>query len=74
MARLAEDLQYDREIIRIWFCNKRQVLKNTACQLAQRPMLIAMPTTNEVLSILFSQIGLFIVCFILFIVGNKNKV
>ena len=34
MARLAEDLNYDREIIlRIWFCNKRQVLKNTVHQL-----------------------------------------
>lgn len=26
---LAHRLGYEREVIRIWFCNKRQALKNT---------------------------------------------
>lgn len=26
---LAHQLGYEREVIRIWFCNKRQALKNT---------------------------------------------
>lgn len=29
MTELAEKLNYDREVIRVWFCNKRQALKNT---------------------------------------------
>ncbi|XP_035689310.1 POU domain, class 6, transcription factor 2-like isoform X4 [Branchiostoma floridae] len=29
MTALAEKLNYDREVIRVWFCNKRQALKNT---------------------------------------------
>ena len=35
MSKLAEELNYEREIIRIWFCNKRQVLKNTVRQLSR---------------------------------------
>lgn len=35
MSRLASELRYDREIIRIWFCNKRQVQKNTVRQLSR---------------------------------------
>ena len=29
MTMYAEQLNYDREVIRVWFCNKRQGLKNT---------------------------------------------
>lgn len=29
MTQLAESLNYDREVVRVWFCNKRQALKNT---------------------------------------------
>lgn len=29
MTELADKLNYDREVIRVWFCNKRQALKNT---------------------------------------------
>ncbi|KAI0227030.1 POU domain, class 6, transcription factor 2 [Lamellibrachia satsuma] len=29
MTELAGKLNYDREVIRVWFCNKRQALKNT---------------------------------------------
>ncbi len=29
MTVLANKLSYDREVIRVWFCNKRQALKNT---------------------------------------------
>ncbi|CAF3420541.1 unnamed protein product [Rotaria sp. Silwood1] len=30
MSTLAQELNYDREVIRVWFCNKRQALKNSA--------------------------------------------
>lgn len=29
MTELSDKLNYDREVIRVWFCNKRQALKNT---------------------------------------------
>ncbi|XP_074478777.1 POU domain, class 6, transcription factor 2 isoform X1 [Sebastes fasciatus] len=29
MTEIAEKLNYDREVVRVWFCNKRQALKNT---------------------------------------------
>ncbi|GAB6021660.1 POU class [Chamberlinius hualienensis] len=29
MTTLADKLNYDREVVRVWFCNKRQTLKNT---------------------------------------------
>ncbi|RWS13856.1 POU domain: class 6: transcription factor 1-like protein [Dinothrombium tinctorium] len=29
MTELAERLNYDREVVRVWFCNKRQALRNT---------------------------------------------
>ncbi|ESO01159.1 hypothetical protein HELRODRAFT_82279, partial [Helobdella robusta] len=29
MSELADRLKFDREVIRVWFCNKRQTLKNT---------------------------------------------
>lgn len=32
---LAQKLNYDREVIRVWFCNKRQALKNTLKKLKQ---------------------------------------
>jgi hypothetical protein len=30
ISNLASGLGYDREVVRIWFCNKRQASKNTA--------------------------------------------
>ncbi|XP_060554910.1 POU domain, class 6, transcription factor 1-like [Ruditapes philippinarum] len=35
MTELADKLNYDREVIRVWFCNKRQALKNTIKKLKQ---------------------------------------
>jgi class 6 POU domain transcription factor len=35
MTMLANKLNYDREVIRVWFCNKRQALKNTLKKLKQ---------------------------------------
>lgn len=35
MTMLAQKLNYDREVIRVWFCNKRQALKNTLKKLKQ---------------------------------------
>ena len=29
MTQLADRLNYDREVVRVWFCNKRQALRNT---------------------------------------------
>ncbi|XP_013784111.2 POU domain, class 6, transcription factor 1-like isoform X2 [Limulus polyphemus] len=29
MTELAEQLNYEREVVRVWFCNRRQALKNT---------------------------------------------
>ena len=29
MTDLSEQLNYDREVVRVWFCNKRQALRNT---------------------------------------------
>ncbi|KAJ8389208.1 hypothetical protein AAFF_G00122280 [Aldrovandia affinis] len=33
MTHIAEKLSYDREVVRVWFCNKRQALKNTVKRL-----------------------------------------
>ncbi|XP_076285098.1 POU-domain protein pdm3 isoform X2 [Lasioglossum baleicum] len=38
ITTLAERLGYDREVIRIWFCNKRQALKNTVRSMAKNVM------------------------------------
>ncbi|XP_052361557.1 POU domain, class 6, transcription factor 2-like isoform X3 [Oncorhynchus keta] len=35
MTEIAEKLNYDREVVRVWFCNKRQALKNTIKRLKQ---------------------------------------
>lgn len=35
MTMLAQKLNYDREVIRVWFCNKRQALKNTLKKMKQ---------------------------------------
>uniref|UniRef100_T1JKC0 POU domain protein n=1 Tax=Strigamia maritima TaxID=126957 RepID=T1JKC0_STRMM len=37
MTELAEKLNYDREVVRVWFCNKRQALKNTIKKLKPSP-------------------------------------
>ncbi|KAK2859614.1 hypothetical protein Q5P01_004234 [Channa striata] len=42
MTEIAEKLNYDREVVRVWFCNKRQALKNTIKRLKQ-PELGAAP-------------------------------
>ncbi|MGH0132018.1 UNVERIFIED_CONTAM: hypothetical protein FKN15_071519 [Acipenser sinensis] len=36
MTEIAEKLNYDREVVRVWFCNKRQALKNTVKRLKQQ--------------------------------------
>ncbi|XP_076326919.1 uncharacterized protein LOC143233915 isoform X3 [Tachypleus tridentatus] len=35
MTELAEQLNYEREVVRVWFCNKRQALKNTIKKLKE---------------------------------------
>ncbi|XP_047470002.1 POU domain, class 6, transcription factor 2-like isoform X2 [Penaeus chinensis] len=35
ITALAEQLGYEREVVRIWFCNKRQALKNTVRMMAK---------------------------------------
>ncbi|CAG2104336.1 unnamed protein product [Medioppia subpectinata] len=30
MTELSEQLNYEREVVRVWFCNKRQALRNTS--------------------------------------------
>jgi len=38
MTELADKLNFDREVIRVWFCNKRQTLKNSARKLTISPL------------------------------------
>lgn len=41
MTALAESLNYEREVVRVWFCNKRQALKNTIKKLKHVDMVAA---------------------------------
>lgn len=43
MTEIAEKLNYDREVVRVWFCNKRQALKNTIKRLKQHEPTSAAP-------------------------------
>ncbi|XP_015231148.1 PREDICTED: POU domain, class 6, transcription factor 2 isoform X2 [Cyprinodon variegatus] len=43
MTEIAEKLNYDREVVRVWFCNKRQALKNTIKRLKQPELGMAAP-------------------------------
>ncbi|XP_058495608.1 POU domain, class 6, transcription factor 2 isoform X2 [Solea solea] len=43
MTEIAEKLNYDREVVRVWFCNKRQALKNTIKRLKQPELGVATP-------------------------------
>ncbi|XP_037550344.1 POU domain, class 6, transcription factor 2 [Nematolebias whitei] len=43
MTEIAEKLNYDREVVRVWFCNKRQALKNTIKRLKQPDLSMAAP-------------------------------
>ncbi|MEQ2262776.1 POU domain, class 6, transcription factor 2 [Xenotaenia resolanae] len=43
MTEIAEKLNYDREVVRVWFCNKRQALKNTIKRLKQPDLGMAAP-------------------------------
>nr|XP_020475441.1 POU domain, class 6, transcription factor 2 isoform X2 [Monopterus albus] len=43
MTEIAEKLNYDREVVRVWFCNKRQALKNTIKRLKQPELGTAAP-------------------------------
>ncbi|RVE58676.1 hypothetical protein OJAV_G00196470 [Oryzias javanicus] len=43
MTEIAEKLNYDREVVRVWFCNKRQALKNTIKRLKQPDLGVAAP-------------------------------
>ena len=38
MTELSEKLNYNREVIRVWFCNKRQDLKSTIKKLKQETL------------------------------------
>jgi len=35
MSQLAEEMGYEKEVVRVWFCNKRQALKNTLKKMRQ---------------------------------------
>ena len=37
ITAMGEQLGYEREVVRIWFCNKRQALKNTVRMMAKAP-------------------------------------
>mgnify|MGYP000615055347 FL=1 len=50
MTELADKLNYDREVIRVWFCNKRQALKNTIKKLKQEGPSYANPATPNTAS------------------------
>lgn len=50
MTELADKLNYDREVIRVWFCNKRQALKNTIKKLKQEGPNFANPSTPSAAS------------------------
>ncbi|XP_039192669.1 POU domain, class 6, transcription factor 2 isoform X2 [Crotalus tigris] len=43
MTEIAQKLNYDREVVRVWFCNKRQALKNTIKRLKQNEPVTAAP-------------------------------
>ncbi|TSL10147.1 POU domain, class 6, transcription factor 2 [Bagarius yarrelli] len=43
MTEIAEKLNYDREVVRVWFCNKRQALKNTIKRLKQPELGVVSP-------------------------------
>ncbi|KAG9341614.1 hypothetical protein JZ751_019131 [Albula glossodonta] len=43
MTEIAEKLNYDREVVRVWFCNKRQALKNTIKRLKQPELVSTAP-------------------------------
>ncbi|XP_060950192.1 POU domain, class 6, transcription factor 2 [Limanda limanda] len=43
MTEIAEKLNYDREVVRVWFCNKRQALKNTIKRLKSPELGAAAP-------------------------------
>lgn len=41
MTELADKLRYDREVVRVWFCNKRQALRNAVKKLEPSHVVIA---------------------------------
>uniref|UniRef100_A0A8C5RNP0 POU domain protein n=1 Tax=Laticauda laticaudata TaxID=8630 RepID=A0A8C5RNP0_LATLA len=43
MTEIAQKLNYDREVVRVWFCNKRQALKNTIKRLKQNEPVTTAP-------------------------------
>lgn len=47
MTMLAQKLNYDREVIRVWFCNKRQALKNTLKKLKQNEQSGGMESSDQ---------------------------
>ncbi|KAJ8336874.1 hypothetical protein SKAU_G00380940 [Synaphobranchus kaupii] len=46
MTEIAEKLSYDREVVRVWFCNKRQSLKNTIKRLKPAELDSTVPTES----------------------------
>eukprot|EP00062_Callorhinchus_milii_P024300 gi/632984059/ref/XP_007908952.1/ PREDICTED: POU domain, class 6, transcription factor 1 isoform X1 [Callorhinchus milii] len=47
MTQIAEQLNYEREVVRVWFCNKRQTLKNTVKRLQQNDSGLLAPLTDS---------------------------
>ena len=47
MCQLAKQLNYDKEVIRVWFCNKRQSLKNKELRRKNGTASIDDPNSNQ---------------------------
>uniref|UniRef100_UPI00358ED73E POU domain, class 6, transcription factor 1-like n=1 Tax=Myxine glutinosa TaxID=7769 RepID=UPI00358ED73E len=52
MTEISEQLHYDREVIRVWFCNKRQALKNTIKRLKQNDRTPCTPQSTAKASVI----------------------
>ncbi|CAM9284387.1 unnamed protein product [Lampetra fluviatilis] len=50
MTAIAEHLCYEREVVRVWFCNKRQMLKNTIKRLKTHEQTLPMPDNTLVVA------------------------
>ncbi|KAF5273946.1 hypothetical protein FQA39_LY01061 [Lamprigera yunnana] len=48
---LAHQLGYEREVIRIWFCNKRQALKNTVRMMSKEGQTATVEILNKILGL-----------------------
>ncbi|XP_032819527.2 POU domain, class 6, transcription factor 2-like isoform X1 [Petromyzon marinus] len=50
MTAIAEHLCYEREVVRVWFCNKRQMLKNTIKRLKTHEQTLPTPDNTLVVA------------------------